>query len=218
MMKRLVVLLSALLLAASLPAAVLDLGGAIEWAYDTNAFSAPLPVGYPLDSGYPNGGEFLKRHSIGLQVDLNAYGDAESRIGFSSSISLRFPVSSRSIIPEGEGYDWEYREENSLYRQHMSLFIGAGPVFRFAAGGVDILLPIRFSLGSYDWFTSGVVVGAMIEPGLSIHLSDSAYLSFALIYDAHLMKFYYSMNQIYDPGYIMLTAGARIGAGFRFGG
>ena len=217
-MRRLGLLVIFIFGVSALFASTCDFRGSLEWSYDTNAFSDPLPEGYSLDSGYPNGGEFLKRQNIGLHLSSDIYFVDESRIGLSSFLSFRFPYSSLSIIPEGEGYDWEYREENSLSRQHVSLFCGLGPVFRFSAGPVDILLPIRLSLGSYDWFTSGIVVGVSIEPGINISVTDTVFLSFAFTYDAHLMKFFFSTREVYDQGYIMLTAGAYAGVGFRFGG
>ena len=217
-MRKLVLSLVMLLVLSALSAATYDLRAALEWSYDTNAFSSPLPDGYSLDSDYPNGGEFIKRQNIGLNISSDIYFIDDSRIGLSTALTLRFPYNSLSIIPEGEGYDWEYREENSLGRQHISLSCGIGPVFRFQTGIVDIILPVRVSFGSYDWFTSGLVVGVSIEPGVNIEISDSLFLSFALTYDAHLMKFLFSMRNVYDQGYIMLTAGAYAGLGFRFGG
>lgn len=219
MMRKTVSVVLFLLLAAVLNAATaFDLRLAGEWSYDTNAFSSPLPTGYDLNDGFPNGGEFLKRMNLGLHLSADVYFSEDSRWGLSSFISFRFPYQARSTIPDGVGTDWEYRTEDSLSRQDTSFFCGLGPVFRYRRGGVEILLPIRFSLGSYDWFSTGIVAGVSIEPGVNVFLTDDFFLSFAASYDAHLMKFLFSLRKVYDPGYIMLTAGLYAGAGFRFGG
>ncbi len=218
MMRKVLSAMLILLASAVLPAVSFDLRGGLEWSYDTNAFSDPLPLGYDPAEGFPNGGEFIRRMNIGMHASADIYFEEDSRFGLSTFLTLRFPYFSQSVLPDGSGYDWEYRTEDSLSRQHTSLFCGIGPVFRYSTGRVDILLPIRFSIGSYDWFTSGVVMGVSIEPGINVFLTDDVFLSFALTYDAHLVKLFLSMNQVYDPGYIMLTCGAYAGAGFRFGG
>ncbi len=219
MIRKLVVLLSMFLLSLPLFSGVESyLRLAAEWSYDTNAFSSPLPTGFSLDSYFPNGGEFLKRQNIGFSISSDTYFVDESRVGLSLSFAFRAPYHSVSIIPEGSGYDWIYREEDSTDRQHSSLFAGIGPVFRYSFGSVELSLPIRLSLGSYDFFSSGFIAGVSIEPGVNVFLGDDIFLSFSLVYDAHLMKFFFSLDRIYDPGYIMLTAGVSLGAGFRFGG
>ena len=194
---------------------VTDIKGTMGWTYDTNAFSNPLPQGYPISSGYPNGGEFLQRQNINLGYTADLLFDSSSRVGLSVAMNLGIPFFSKSIVPVGEGYDWEYVVYDSLGKQNVSLYLSAGPSFRFNTGAVDLILPVRMSIGSYDWFTTGIVVGVSIEPEVIVFITDDIFLSFSLSYDAHLMKFFVSMTQVYDPGYIMLTTGAAVGAGVR---
>ena len=219
MRKRFLLLLLFIFLSVSMSAAVsTDVRGTLGWTYDTNAFSNPLPQGYPIDSGYPNGGEFLQRHNQNIGCTADLIFTSDSRIGLSIFANLGIPVHSRSIIPEGEGYDWDYVVYDSLSSQDLSLFLGVGPLFRYNIGQVELLLPVRFSVGSYDWFTTGFVVGVVIEPTFQVFVTDDVFISFSMLYDAHLMKLFYSTSQVYDYGYIMLTAGVTLGAGFRFGG
>ena len=218
MMKKILVLFavmfSSFLVAAS---SSIDFRAALEWSYDTNSFSSPLPSGYDTAS-YPNGGEFLKRQNLGLHLSSDIFFTTSSRTGLSLFTSFSFPYHSASLIPiEGEN-GWEYEEKDSTNEQKTSFFLGFGPVFRYQTGRVEILLPIRLSIGSYDWFESGIIVGVSIEPSVNVFLNDDFFLSFAAVYDAHLMKFLFSLREIYDDGYIMLTAGAYCGIGVRFGG
>ena len=196
----------------------LDLRAGALWSYDTNVFSSPLPTGYNADGDFPNGGEFLKRHNVGVHLGADIFSGNESRFGLSTALALSFPVSSVSIVPEGEGNDWSYVKSDSLEEQHASLFLSIGPVFRYSFGSVEIVFPIRLSVGSYDWFTTGFVFGVAIEPGVNIFVDDDFFITFSAIYDAHMMKFLYSVSEIYDAGYIMLTAGFYAGCGIRIGG
>ena len=75
-----------------------------------------------------------------------------------------------------------------------------------------------FETSKKNKFESGIIVGVSIEPSVNVFLNDDFFLSFAAVYDAHLMKFLFSLREIYDDGYIMLTAGAYCGIGVRFGG
>ena len=196
--------------------ASLDLRSSFEWSYDTNSFSSPLPSDYSTQ-GYPNGGEFLKRQNLGINLGLDVYFADSSRVGLSVFTSFRFPYHAESIIPVDGENGWVYESEDSTERQHTGFFFGAGPVFCYHTERMDLLLPIRLSIGSYDWFTSGIVVGVSIEPGVSVFLTEDFFLTFSMTYDAHLMKFLFSLREVYDSGYIMLTAGASIGGGIRLG-
>lgn len=218
MMRRFILASLLLVYVFSLHAAPeISLVPSVGWTYDTNVFSDPLPTGYE-EGAHPAGGEFLKRQNIALSLSSDFFFVSGSRFGLSLAVYSGFPYHSTSIIPEGNGYDWEYAVRDSLKSQHVSFFISCGPVFRYSFGSASLSLPIRFSVGSYDWFTSGVVIGVHLQPTVEIDLSERMFLSFSLAYDAHLMKFLFSMRQAYAPGYIMLTAGAYCGVGFRFGG
>ena len=99
------------------------------------------------------------------------------------------------------------------------MFLGIGPVFRYRLGIVDIGFSLRASLGSYDYFKTGLVFGVEAEPFVNIALTDYMYLSLGMKYDAHLIKFLdFTSSSIYEDGFIMMTAGGIVGIGFRFGG
>ena len=84
---------------------------------------------------------------------------------------------------------------------------------------VDIGFSLRASLGSYDYFKTGLVFGIEAEPFVNIALTDYMYLSLGMKYDAHLIKFLdFTSSSIYEDGFIMMTAGGIVGIGFRFGG
>ena len=108
---------------------------------------------------------------------------------------------------------------DSLSSQRIGIFLGIGPVFRGRFGIVDIGLTLRASLGSYDYFVSGLIFGIEAEPFINVNVTEHFYISLGMKYDAHLMKFLNAeSSNIYEDGFIMMTAGCFVGLGTRFGG
>ena len=186
---------------------------AAEGSYLTNAFSDPLPVN--ASESYLEDIEFIKRWNVSPSISFDTFFDDSNPAGLSFNSVFRFPVSSETIVHDGSSYV----SHDSLSEQKIGIFLGIGPLFRGRFGIVDVGLALRVSLGSYDYFTTGIVVGIEAEPFLNVNVSEHFYLSLGLKYDAHLMKFLDAdSSNIYEDGFIMMTAGCVVGLGARFGG
>lgn len=219
MMRRILSVLLFICITFSLSAAAESyLSAALGWSYDTNSFSSPYPVGYDPEDGYPNGGSYLKRHNIILSVDYDLYFSEGSRIGLSIGGIYAMPFAAIRITPVLSGGDIIHEESNALPDMLSSLFFSIGPVFRYSWDIFTISLPIRFSFGTYDWFISGIELGASLSPSFQIDITETISIRASLLYDAHFMKFLFNSSHVYDSGYIMLNIGASVGCVFDFGG
>ncbi len=158
------------------------------------------------------------RHDIGGLAALDIYFDEQFTTGMSAAIAVSYPLTSRSVRPVGTGFDWEYSEYDSTGEQKALLQFGFGPVFRFDAGDVEIILPIRFSVASFDCFSSGVLVGVWIDPAVNVFITDRIFFTGGIQYNAHLMKFLFNESRVYEAGYIKLSVGLFAGIGIRMGG
>ena len=186
---------------------------AAEGSYLTNAFSDPLPVN--ASESYLEDIEFIKRWNVSPSLSFDTFFHDSDPVGLSFSSVFRFPVSSETIVHDGTSYV----SHDSLSSQKVGIFLGLGPVFRGRFGLVDIGLSLRVSLGSYDYFTSGIVLGIEAEPFVNVNVTENLYISLGLKYDAHMMKFLDAeSSSIYEDGFIMMTAGCFAGIGVRFGG
>ena len=184
-----------------------------EWSYLTNAFSDPLPVN--ASDSYLEDIEFIKRWNAAPVITFDTFFNDSDPAGLTLKAAFRFPVASTSIVHDGTSYV----SHDSLSEQQIGVFLGIGPVFRYRFGIVDIGFSLRASLGSYDYFKTGLVFGVEAEPFVNIALTDYMYLSLGMKYDAHLIKFLdFTSSSIYEDGFIMMTAGGIVGIGFRFGG
>lgn len=211
-MKRLILLCAALMLSLSLFSASMYFTLNNIYTYDTNAFSNPLPQN--AGASFLESAEYIKRHNIGLNFASDTYFSSKARTGLSVSATVLFPFHAATIKPEGDfGGDWEYVSKDSLMGQRPATFFAIGPVFRAAFEHIDIGLALRGSIGSYDRFESGIDVGIQAQPFANFLINDSSYLSFGLMYDAHVMKFIYDEEKIYEKNYLMLTTGAYVGVG-----
>lgn len=215
-MKRIILLSIALLLSFSLSSTAMYFSLNNTYTYDTNAFSDPLPQN--AGETFLQNAEYLKRHNVGLNFTFDTFFSPKSRTGLSVSTILSLPFKSTTFKPEGDlAGDWEYVPSDSLSEQKIAFFFSVGPVFRAAFEKVDLSLALRASVGSYDFFTTGVVMGLQAQPFVNFFINDGTYLSFGLLYDAHMMKFIYDEKKIYEDHYIMLSAGAYIGLGIVVG-
>ena len=186
---------------------------AVEGSYLTNAFSDPLPMN--ASESYLEDIEFIKRWNVSPALTFDAFFDDSSPVGLTVNTVFRFPVASTSIVHDGTSYV----SRDSLSEQRIGIFCGIGPIFRYRIGIVDIGFSLRASLGSYDYFRTGIIFGVEAEPFINIAITEQLYVSLGMKYDAHLMKFLDSTSSsIYEDGFIMMTAGGFAGLGFRFGG
>ena len=216
MMKRLLTFIFILSIAFTLSSATMYFRYGEEYAYDTNAFSSPLPKN--ADADYLKKADFLKRHNYGTNFAFDTFFTEDARTGLSISCAFRMPVKSTSFKPEGDfDVSWEYVKRDSLSEQDMAMFFGIGPVFRAKLGMVDLGISIRGSVGSYHFFKDGIITGLQAEPYINLNINDSSFLSFGLVYDAHIMKYIYSKTNWYEENYFMLTAGAYVGIGIKVG-
>ena len=190
----------------------------LGWSYDTNIFSTPYPVGYDPDTDdYPNGGKYIKRHNVIASFDADLFFSEGDRFGLSVGGILALPVYARTVTPslaDGNLIHTESADRDA----HLSLFFSVGSVFRYSWDSFTLLLPIRLSIGTYDWFASGVILGVNISPSFQVGISDFIALRCSFLYDIHFMKLFSESAQVYDDGYIMLNAGASIGFVLTLGG
>lgn len=212
-MRKIAVVLMLLIPSMLSAAPEMFLRGSVEASYLTNAFSDPLPVN--ASESYLEDIEFIKRWNIAPAITFDMFFGESHPTGLSLDMAVRFPVSAETIIHENGGY----AGRNSLSDQKIGIFVGLGPVFRGQFGSVDIGVALRASVGSYDYFTSGVILGIETEPYINIEVTGNFYVSLGVKYNAHLMKFLdSSSSNIYEDGFMMMTAGGFVGLGVRFGG
>ena len=203
--------------------------GDIEYGYDTNVFSSPLPQYEEPDAEgnlhwFPWRAEnpFLKMHSVGISFTFDIYPDNGARTGFSSYIGLKVPFKATSITPVAKEpgnftWKWEYVEADSTKEQTVALFAGIGPVFKTDLGLFDLGIALRLSFGAYDLTAHELIMGLQAEPFWNLKFTDSFYLNVKMTYDIHMMKFWTnSTTEIYDEHYHMLSVAPSIGIGFRF--
>lgn len=190
----------------------------LGWSYDTNVFSSPLPTGYDPADDYPNGGKYIKRHNLSLGIDYDLYFTEESKVGLSWSAVFGLPLKVVTITPSLVDNELVHTYADETKNSMWSFCTGFGPVFRFSWDIFTLSLPIRCSIGTYDWFTTGIAIGLNISPSLRVGINDTIAISASLTYDAHLMKFLFGDSHVYDAGYIMLNMGASVGCVFSFGG
>lgn len=216
-MKKIILILLILSISLSLSATTMYLKFNGEYSYDTNVFSNPLPKN-PSDSGFIENADYLKRHNFGFNFSFDTFFSQDSRTGLSISAAFRLPAHSDSYKAEGDiNGDWEYVHRDSLSEQKLAMYLGIGPTFRAKIGIVDLGIALRGSIGSYDFFKSGIVVGVQAEPYMNLFLNDDSFIAFGFVYDAHLMKFVYDDTEKYQKNYMMLTAGAYFGIGIQIG-
>ena len=213
-MRKLVVFIALAISLSSLGAVpTMYLRGAVEGSYLTNVFSDPLPIN--ASESYLEDIEFVKRWNAGAALTFDTFFDDSYPAGLSFNAVFRFPITSETIYHDGSSYV----SYDSLSSQRIGIFLGVGPVFRGRFGIVDIGLTLRASLGSYDYFVSGLIFGIEAEPFINVNVTEHFYISLGMKYDAHLMKFLNAeSSNIYEDGFIMMTAGCFVGLGARFGG
>lgn len=213
-MRKVAAVLILMLACAMLEAgAVMYLRFSFEGSYLTNAFSDPLPQN--ASASYLEDIEFIKRWNLAPVLTFDTFFDDSNPTGLSFNAVFRFPVASETIVHDGTSYV----SSDSLSSQKIGMFVGLGPVFRGRFGIVDIGMSLRASIGSYDYFSTGLILGIEAEPFINIAVTEHLYVSFGMKYDAHLMKFLDSTSSsIYEDGFIMMTVGGFAGVGIRFGG
>ncbi|GEM_PF-6196185 len=197
--------------------------GSYLWSYDTNVFSNPMVKNATTNSAWQQIRKidpYIKRFNNGFKLTSDMFFSKEGRTGLSISFDIGFPYKATEYEPDTEDLNnsnWEYKSKDALDKQKTSIFFGLGPAFRVILGRVDIALALRFSLGSYDYFDNNVIFGIQADPYVNVFISEDIYMTAGLHYDAHLMYFYLSGDEIYLPNYIKLTAGAFVGVGYKFG-
>ena len=209
MMRRMALLISLLALAlplAAAPYAYLSASGGL--AYDTNAFSSPLPIWNEDDMNF----DYERRTSALLSLDADVFFN-DGPAGLSVKAVLGVPLLSEKALYDGNGYIWGSSDAIS------SLSFSIGPVFRYRMGIADLFLSIRFGVGSYDFFSSGFTFDMLADGGVRFFTGERLVITAGAIYDAHLMKYLSdSMTALYDQGYIMLSIGGYVSIGVRIGG
>ena len=152
-MRKLVVFIALAISLSSLGAVpTMYLRGAVEGSYLTNVFSDPLPIN--ASESYLEDIEFIKRWNAGAALTFDTFFDDSYPAGLSFNAVFRFPITSETIYHDGSSYV----SYDSLSSQRIGIFLGIGPVFRGRFGIVDIGLTLRASLGSYDYFVSGLII------------------------------------------------------------
>ena len=196
-------LVSALPLIASPYAYISGSAGA---AFETNAFSSPLPDWDPEDMNFSYKQKTAGTVSISADIFFK-----EGPAGLSAAVSTSFPFISK--VYDSTSGRWE---DNGSHLP--SLSFSAGPVFRYGIGSSDLFLSIRGGVGTDDLFSSGLTFDVIIDGGVRFFLSERMMISIGAVYDARLMKFYLDdLNRVYEPGYIMLSIGGYVGVGIRVG-
>ncbi len=220
-MKRLAALLYIMLLCVSAYSSVY-IRGAYLFSYDTNVYSEPMVRN--ADSSWLEWraqNPFIKRYDNGISADIDLFFSEKGKTGLSVNFANGWAFREREYRPERNGSDWtdwDYTESDAASSSRMKLFAGIGPVFRAQFGAVDLGIALRASAGSYDYFKDSVIVGLQAELYGNVFVTEDLFLTFGMLYDAHLMEFYLnSRERWYNPGYTMLTAGAYAGIGYKIG-
>ena len=196
----------------------------LEYSYDTNVFSDPLPQFDPTYEWmtWREANPFIKKHNLGFNLSYDIYPKDESRTGFSMAISTKFPIAAKCYTPRADfpelGYHsgWDYIETDETENQSIAFFGSLGPVFRARFGFADLGVAIRLSLGVYTFEQYELILGLQAEPYVNVFIGNNMYLSIKFTYDGHLMRFISDENKIFDPYYQMLTLAPSIGIGIKF--
>ena len=101
MMKRLLTFIFILSIAFTLSSATMYFRYGEEYAYDTNAFSSPLPKN--ADADYLKKADFLKRHNYGTNFAFDTFFTAILPVDLASLSSFWFlslpPLAKKSVEP-----------------------------------------------------------------------------------------------------------------------
>ena len=209
MIRRFGLLISLLALSLPLmaaPYAYVSASGGL--AYDTNAFSTPLPIWNEDDMNF----DYERRVSTLLSLDADVFFN-EGPAGLSVKAVMGVPVFSEKASYDGSGYIWEGSDAIS------SLSFSIGPVFRYRMGIADLFLSMRLGIGSYDFFSTGFTFDVLADGGVRFFAGEHLVITAGAIYDAHMMKYLSdSTTALYDQGYMMLSVGGYVSIGVRIGG
>jgi len=193
---------------------------------NTNMFSDPLPK-YVSLNWVKNKMEdpFVLKDDVAGVLILDFFPSRKSRLGLSIFTSYGKTFYAKESKPDWDGteasgrakWDGEYTSEEVDTDGMNSLFFAGGPSFRAKVDKFDLGFSVRLSLGTYEMFEDGLILGVQSEPFLNYHFSDKWFFASGLLLDLHFMRMYLdSDSQVYDDNYIILTAGGFVGLGFAF--
>lgn len=190
-------------------------------SYDSNVYSEPLPR--YADATWLNNKvnePYFKRYNHGISLTEDQFFSPTGRTGLSLNVKMGKAFKCDEFIPEGDfsSATWEYVKHDGLSDEKMKIFMSIGPIFRAQFGPVDLGIALRGSVGSFDLFKDGVIVGVQAEPYINVFLTNTLFLNAGVYYDAHLMYFYTNdENNWFKDGYTSISMGAFIGLGIKIG-
>ncbi len=169
-------------------------------------FVSEKAFSYPAKSGNIHFG-------LGLDVTADLYQNDESaKWGFSAALHASYPIVSKSFNNDFNSSD--------ITDRHMFMLFGAGTVFRCTPSTyIDVTLAVRACIMTYDYFKSGIILGAAVEPKVDIFFTDDFFLTGGFSLADGIVKFTPGhSDKWFESGYTTVMFRAQIGAGYRFGG
>ena len=190
-------------------------------SYDSNVYSEPLPR-YAEASWLNNkvNEPYFKRYNHGISLTEDQFFSPTGRTGLSFNVKIGNAFKCDEFVPEGDfsSATWEYVKRDGKADTKMKIFMSLGPIFRAQFGPFDLGLAIRGSVGSFDLFKDGVIVGVQAEPYVNLFVSKTVFFTVGAYYDAHLMYFYTNDEKNwFKDGYTSTSMGAFVGLGIKIG-
>ncbi len=149
---------------------------------------------------------------LGLDASLDLYqNDTGAKWGFSAALHASYPLVSKKF---------ENFVSSDMTDRHVFMLFGAGAVFRCTPSTyIDVTLAVRACIMTYDYFRSGIILGAAVEPKVDIFFTDDFFLTGGISLADGIMKLTPGNSEMwFESGYTALMFRAQIGAGCRFGG